>query len=185
MKGNYIHGNTDHGDLFDNVKWNLDDSKLIKFFIDGFLYKVNTKDSAVKLHKYRNKIDILCKNILNAPLTDIDPECIRIFLDIHMSHNGRYFLSEIPPSKEGKKFNGLNVPKLRIFTNDKSIGKDKNLRASYRDIYMSPTLTEHMFTETLIHELAHTMCNHVQWHDDDHGKDFKRCEKFIKSLWPK
>ena len=39
--------------------------------------------------------------------------------------------------------------------------------------------------ELVIHEFAHTMCNHVTWRDGDHGSDFKNAEKILWDCYKK
>ena len=39
--------------------------------------------------------------------------------------------------------------------------------------------------QLVIHETAHTMCNHIRWRDNDHGKDFKHAEKLITNVYNK
>ena len=43
--------------------------------------------------------------------------------------------------------------------------------------------TNKAIMDLVIHELAHTMCNHVRWRDDDHGRDFQRAEKILKEAY--
>ena len=86
-------------------------------------------------------------------------------------------------------FIGLNKPKNVIeIKNVPIIGKDGKLRAKRRLIFLQlryangniKSLNE--LKPLVIHEIAHTACNHVQWRDDDHGEDFKTCENIIKML---
>ena len=82
-------------------------------------------------------------------------------------------------------FYGLNKPKNVHKTNKPPIGKDKNLRPSYRVVMLTirnsngtvESCTK--FLKLLIHELSHTLANHVTWREDDHGKDFKDSESFM------
>ena len=37
----------------------------------------------------------------------------------------------------------------------------------------------------LIHELTHSMCNHIRWRDDDHGEDFRYYENILKDSYNK
>ena len=62
-------------------------------------------------------------------------------------------------------------------------------RALYRDIFLDLSTQGHHFGSNLknlvIHELAHSMANHIQWRPNDHHADFKFAENLIKNYWPK
>ena len=83
-------------------------------------------------------------------------------------------------------FEGLNKPK-EIYTDkgSRSIGKDGNLRATYRDIFLTIRNKSGKIRKIknilplLSHELAHTALNHVRWRDDDHGRTFNVLDKMI------
>lgn len=83
-------------------------------------------------------------------------------------------------------FEGLNKPK-RVYTkqNVTPIGKDGNLRATYRVIFLTIRNNTGNIKQIknilplLSHELAHTALNHVKWRDDDHGKHFDKIDKMI------
>ena len=91
----------------------------------------------------------------------------------------------------GTNFYGLNKPKNLYNSNKPSIGKDKTLRAGYRHVFVTLRNSNGKFNDKekimklVIHEIAHTMCNHVTWRDDDHGKDFKHAEKLIMNAYLK
>ena len=76
------------------------------------------------------------------------------------------------------KFEGLNKPKNVRSTNEDEIGPDKNLRASYRHIFLTlrnyngRLKTINSLKPLIAHELTHTALNHVRWRDDDHDKKF-------------
>jgi hypothetical protein len=76
------------------------------------------------------------------------------------------------------KFKGLNKPKNVNFSNEPEIGPDKNLRASYRHIFLTlrnsngKLKTIDSLKPLIAHELTHTALNHVRWRDDDHDKNF-------------
>ena len=89
------------------------------------------------------------------------------------------------------EFNGLNKPKNLYVSNDEKIGKDGKLRASYRHIFLTLRNSKGNFNninkimKLVIHEIAHTMCNHVTWRDDDHADDFEHSEKLITDAYIK
>jgi predicted metal-dependent peptidase len=112
-----------------------------------------------------------------------DQKYITCFCEIHPFN---YLLSEM---QLNTPFNGLNKPKNIIQTSKEKIGKDVNLRAQYRDIFLTLRNSNGTFKDfntimkLAIHEIAHSMCNHVKWRDDDHGKDFQNAEKIITNAY--
>lgn len=175
------------GDKYDSVKWDFDESDIPVYIIDGYLYKARSHESAIILHRYRNLIDELCFRIMNNENrwkgdTQLKNKVL-LFLDIHKQRSPdttKYLLSEIPI---GTIFSGLNKPKMRYIDNTlPSIGKDKKGRAAYRDIFLD--LGHPNLTDLLIHELSHTMANHIAYRDNDHNSDFIEAEEFIKKYWP-
>lgn len=114
-----------------------------------------------------------------------DQMIIDCFCDIHPNN---YLLSEM---QLGTNFYGLNKPKNIYNSNKPPIGKDKTLRSAYRHVFITLRDSHGYFNDKekimklVIHEIAHTMCNHVTWRDDDHGKDFKHAEKLIMYAYSK
>lgn len=167
------------------MQWDFDESDKYYTILyrDNYPYKVlkhhNPKTKklvADKLHRMRKMIDNLTHNL---SLLDIPKykQRIQVFNDIHMDN---YLLSEI---RKDTGFIGLNKPKDIVKTNLPPVGPDKNLRAMWRDVFLTintrtPNITQEEL-ELLVHELAHTMANHVTWRDDDHGRDFKECETLV------
>lgn len=200
----------DHSDKFDNIKWDFDESNIPIFFIGKYPYKAFSYKNATILANIRNKIDILCHNIETFrkqwEYTTNNIEYINgvdIFLDIHSEFiynnisilpnpfyhiafnkhpTSRYLLSEIPP---GTMYDGLNKPKMRyINENLPPVGKDMNGRALYRDIFLNLNKKGKKLDELVIHELAHSMANHINYRPNDHHADFKWAEKLITNYWP-
>ncbi len=184
----------DPGDKFDPLPWDLSESSMYKYIVNGKLYKIksdsNTQQGLNALNLLvhtRNEIYRLCMEIhrnLKSGQAPKDRELldfINLFLDIHCEHCGSrgYLLSEIP---NGSVFEGLNKPKGRYITREKNIGTDYNLRASYRDVFLRTNMSLHDYKLLVVHELSHTGCNHVRWRDDDHGPDFKKMEKFLLKM---
>ena len=112
-----------------------------------------------------------------------DKILIDCFTDIHPQN---HILSEMQLETI---FNGLNKPRNIYNTNKPSIGPDGSYRATYRNIFL--TLREkdcsfkswNKIMKLVIHEITHTMCNHIRWRDDDHGEDFKHAEKIIMNAY--
>ncbi len=204
----------DPGDKYDNppytypgMKWDFPEKNMNVYYIDKYPYKSKSKENAVKLSIIRKKIDILCKNIYNNKI-NIEKSTnnieyingVYIFLELHMEfiynpinlpmpffeiakkhlNVSRYLLSEIP---KGTGFIGLCKPKMRyIDKNLPSVGKDGCGRALYRDIFLD--LDDRNLKSLVIHELAHCVCNHIQWRPNDHHADFKWAEKLITKYFP-
>ncbi len=182
----------DPGDRYDKLKWDINDKSLDQYTVNGYVYKVKNIASLEKLLWTRREIDKLCQAIeadINGPNKNNLSKSnfinqIVLFLEIH--GNGRvvpkkyfYLLDEIP---DGTLFLGLNCPRARFLSSDVSIGPDKNLRASYKEVYLTTTLSPKKYKELVLHELAHTGCNHVRWRDDDHKADFNEFYRYLEGL---
>jgi len=181
----YSNSLRDPGDKYDSLKWDFDESNYDIIYLGGYPYKVldtisDDKQELVarKLHKLRllnNKITDNMRRFAKGPGVDI-------YEYIHKNNNGtsNYLLSQIKPSTG---FLGLNKPKNRVRTNDPFVGPDENIRARQRDIFLTINSKTEKITEPelelFIHELAHTLSNHVQYRPDDHNLDFQASEKLL------
>ncbi len=202
----YIH---DDGDKYDSEKWDFFEGDIPIYKIGKYPYKAFNKKNALLLSKIRILINKLCVNLEknrnvwyystnNKEYLD----GVDIFLGIHKEYiyvpktlpepfysisksgkkTSRYLISEIP---KGTKFSGLCKPKGRhVDKYAPSVGKDGQERALYKDIFLDLSLTEKTLIKLIIHELAHTMANHVRYRPSDHHADFKWCEKLIAKNWP-
>ena len=104
-------------------------------------------------------------------------------LQNNSNYSEKYLLSELPVNnKIEMQFNGLDVPKMRYLSDEEPIGLDKNIRCTYRDIYISNKLNGQALKDLIIHELSHTVANHCLYRPDDHHEDFKRAENLLKYL---
>ena len=136
--------------------------KRISDFIDNIAYNIN-------------------KNFHKLPLNIVHGALLFILIHPH-----RYSLFEIPPNS---MFLGLNKPKF-VYTDLllPSVGKDKRLKATERYLFLQLRNKNGQFKnqkeifDTLIHELVHTMANHVTWREDDHGSDFIKYNKFLTNF---
>jgi hypothetical protein len=189
----------DPKDAYDNMKWNIPETSLITYTVDGIIYKVcNTKDSKKSLKKLiytRNEISRLCRALEkyykknhNALHNKELKDSIQLFLEIHNPKSGLfkkkyyYLLSEIPTKPDNPYFEGLNKPRGRFLSNEKNIGPDRNLRAMFKDIFLTLYPNKKQYKDLVLHELCHTACNHVIWRDDDHNDDFKRFYKLLDTI---
>lgn len=200
----------DPGDKYDSFKWDSKwdspGSGLKQVYIDGYLYKVNNIESAKKLHKLRLNIDKLAARLVDKLdyLYKTESEefvnGVLIFLDIHGTYErskkdriflvpgfnslitSKFLLSEIPyGDKTG--FEGLCIPRYRAYIKGEfPVGLDKNMRATYRDIFLNLNMSKKELKDLIIHEISHTGCNHCTFIPDNHGFIFKKFEALLKSL---
>ena len=175
--------------------WDFDENiNYITINIQGRNYKVINKfpdyyNAARILNHIHNIIVLISQylqiNYYSSKYSDNDRILIQCFCDIHPNN---YELSEMQIETP---FYGLNKPRNVHFTNKPNLGKDNNLRAANRHVFITLRNSNGNFDKfdkimkLVIHEIAHTMCNHVRWRDDDHGKDFKHAEKIINDAYKK
>ena len=190
----------------DEDKWEFREDHIPVVYDNiGYPYKVSTPDGLSKLIIIRDKIRKLCYNLIGNEYTwqgSKGAYGVHIFLDLHCEfpkesnqlpspfyeiaqHNypvSKYLLSEMP---KGNKHMGLNKPRMRhIDFMAPKVGKDGQLRAMYRDIFLDLGNSDNDLKNLVIHELAHSMANHIVYRPDDHHADFKWAEKLIKDNWP-
>ena len=171
--------------------WDFDENKNYTIVnINGKKFKVlNVYNNYNQAAEILNYIYMIIYNICQYLQINInrysksDQKYINCFCEIHPFN---YLLSEM---QLNTSFNGLNKPKnVKVYSNEK-IGKDGNLRAQYRDVFLTLRDSNGNFNdfntimELVIHEISHSMCNHVKWRDDDHGKDFQNAEKIITNAY--
>jgi hypothetical protein len=203
----------DPGDYYDKLKgydaWDFPEDTIPVYWIEKYPYKARSKESAEKLASIRNKIDELCYNIENnkdqwerSTNNQEYLDGVNVFLSLHQEYHhdphslpspfyeiakrgsptSRYLLSEI---SRGTAFDGLNKPKMRY--RDKRlppVGKDANGRALYRDIFLNLNKSDKALKNLVIHELSHSLANHIMYRPDDHHADFQWAEKLITRYWP-
>ena len=173
--------------------WDFDEHKnYIDINIHGRDYKVikkfpNPYMAAVYLNCIYNIIALMCKylkvNSHNLKYKETDRTMIMCFLKIHPYN---YRLSEM---QLGNQFNGINKPRGIEYTNETPLGPDGKLRAKWRHIFITLRTpngqfkTDKSIMNLVIHELAHSLANHVRWRDDDHKKDFQKAEEILKEAY--
>lgn len=174
--------------------WDFDENKNFKKIdVNGLTYRVlsiyKNYDIALNYLLYiKNIIDKICLylDINFYKFSEKDQIAVKCFLDIHMPGNKRFLLSEMQLNTE---FNGINKPRKLFKSSDKSLGKDGKDRAGYRHVFLTLRYNNGTFKplediiKLTIHEIAHTMCNHIRWRDDDHGDDFVYYENLIKNVY--
>ena len=167
--------------------WDLDENgKRIRK--GGYTFVVNKdipneKKTVDRLHDAKN-IELRLKNTMREELKKGRGGKFKKEMQHFIETQHNFF--EMPLKKAGfQKFRGLNKPKNVHKTNKPPIGKDKNLRPSYRIVMLTIRNTNGgiescaKFLRLLLHELAHTVANHVILRGDDHGKDFKEYESLL------
>jgi len=158
------------------VNLNNNNYKVLNIYKDYY-------DSALLLDKIRNFIDIISEylHVNKYRYKLLEQKHIYCFLLIHPNN---YLLSEMQLNTE---FDGLNKPK-KLYKSNTKLGPDNYLRASYRDVFLRLRKDNGEFKNInsirnlVIHEIAHTMCNHVTWRDDNHHWDFEMCENILKEV---
>ena len=171
--------------------WDFDENiNYITVNIEGINYNVINKFSNYYIAaKILHRINIVIYNICLYFISNYysynkrDQILIDCFCDIHLNN---HILSEM---QLGTQFYGLNKPR-NLYKSDKPpIGPDGSYRASYRNIFLTLRKKNGTFNnwnkiiKLVIHEITHTMCNHIRWRDDDHGRDFKHAKKIIKTAY--
>ena len=161
--------------------WDFNENKNYSM-VEGYkvLDMYHDKNDASKL---LNKLkSIVYKSFMSIRLTEnITPE-IRLLLTTPF----RLQEMQLEESQGDVIFEGINKPK-DVYTKKgaRHIGKDKNLRAKYRVIFLTIRYKNGKIKKIndilrlLSHELAHTALNHVRWRDNDHGESFDILDKMI------
>jgi len=172
------------------VNWDFDETEnFVTVFHAGIPFQVldlkYKNGAAYRLYQAKQLIDSLAAKVranllyLAPPLKEM---CV-IFLSIHPTY---YRLQEI---QQGTQFDGMNKPK-DVHTNLylPSVGKDKLLKAGHRIVFLNLRNSNgkvKLFKELvplIIHEVAHTGCNHVTWRDNNHYSDFQLFESYLYLL---
>ena len=102
---------------------------------------------------------------------------------ISILKNTPHIFLEIAPDTG---FLGVNYPLGVQNTNLEPFGTDGNERAIGRTVFLTidpEYISDQELEKLIIHELSHTLANHVKYRPDDHGKDFITAEKLFKKIW--
>ncbi len=206
----YIEDPGDYYDRLKGISWDFPEDNIPVYLIGKYPYKARSAEAAERLAYLRDQIDELCYNIeANRKHWERSTnnqeylDGVNVFLGLHNEYNhdpyslpspfyeiaksgipvSRYLLSEIP---KGTAYDGLNKPKMR-YTDKRlpPVGKDSKGRALYRDIFLNLDKSDKRLKNLVIHELAHSMANHIMYRPDDHHADFRWAENLITKYWPK
>lgn len=198
----------DPGDTLDFEKWDFSEDNIPIYYVGKYPYKARSQENAQKLAGIRNQIDALCQNLEDnrdkweqSTNNQEYLDGVNVFLGLHNEYHhdpyslpspffeiakrgaptSRYLLSEIP---KYTKFDGLNKPKMRY--RDKRlppVGKDGNGRALYRDVFLNLNKNNKNLEELVLHELSHSLANHIMYRPNDHHADFHWAEKLLTKAW--
>lgn len=165
--------------------WDFPEDDLTRYLVNGRAHLAYSRRGAEVLGRLQDLVAALCRNIAADHRTwsgsPFFAKRVPVFLDIH-AFTRNFSLNEIP---QGTGFDGMNKPRDRYVTRDcPGIGADGKIRASRRDIFLNLDKSPRQLQLLLVHELAHTLANHVTFREDDHHADFELCEKFLKMYWP-
>jgi len=196
----------DSGDQTDSMKWDFNENVFPTYTIGKYDYIASSPERAKLLADLREHISLVCDRIARDPSwrnarTQSYKDGVKVFLGLHSEdyydpHNlpspfseiaangqktSRYLLGEIP---DGTGFEGISKPRMRYDEiGAQPVGKDGTARALYRHIFLNLNNSPKSLENLIIHELAHSMANHIFWRNDDHGPDFKWAERLIKKHW--
>ena len=173
--------------------WDFDENiNFTVININNNSYKVinkwkNYNEAGIILDKIHQIIYEMCLylNLNYYRYSNKDKIAIKCFCDIHPNN---YKLSEMQLNTD---FNGINKPRELYLSSDAPLGSDKKHRAKWRHVFLTLRKRNGEFKSfntimrLVIHEIAHTMCNHIRWRDDDHNEDFEYYEKLLESVYKK
>ena len=171
--------------------WDINETEGFRSYgIDGQTYTVNVKRSHNNLKecaKVLRFIDLYIKQLID----DLVKRCMErgvMSESCKIISNTPYVVQEI---EYDSGFHGINKPKgiIHSGTTKKHFKLDNDLRATWRLIMLELRESDGSFMPwssiktTLLHELAHTMCNHIRYRTSgNHQKDFHDCESVTKEL---
>jgi hypothetical protein len=151
----------------------------------------------------RSYINSLCSVLTELVQTDQLPQQFKNTISgIHLLCETPHYLKEIGTDSRSLLFLGINKPKKIVHRRNTPTQNltvinpnriDSDYRASYRTILLklknnkgnirpwNKTRGDEGVKSLLLHELAHTMCNHIAYYNrENHLKDFKICEALLK-----
>lgn len=170
-------------------KWDLEENRgFVSFYNNGKIYKVRQTGKKIDndIMEYLSFIDQYYQKIKEEiyncrSLGNCRNEAI-LFLKTPTD------FQEIP---ENNIFEGVNKPKFIILSDNDGLyfEKDNDYRATRRHIMLSLRTKQQKprswknVKKLLLHELAHTMCNHCTYREQgNHQGDFNKSEKFLNQI---
>jgi len=138
----------------------------------------NNKKRITKiLSSIDNKFEKMVKNLDPEKFKGEKKKMIQILKDTP------HIFLEISPNTG---FLGVNYPLGVRKTNSIQFGTDGNERAMGRAVFLTVSpeyISNRRLNDLVIHELSHTLANHVKYRPDDHGEDFISAENLFKKIW--
>tara|TARA_B100001094_G_scaffold311049_1_gene346318 strand:+ start:24 stop:554 length:531 start_codon:yes stop_codon:yes gene_type:complete len=137
----------------------------------------NKKIISKILSNIDNKFERMLNNIDPEMFTGEEKKMIQILKDtphifLEINHNTGFL--------------GVNYPLGVRKTNLIKFGTDGNERAIGRAVFLTVSpkyIKDKRLEDLVIHELSHTLANHVKYRPDDHGEDFVQAENLFKKIW--
>ncbi len=150
---------------------------------------------------YQGTMDRVIQNMKQKKnLTDLQRAQRKLFLEMHDKHGHKVQEMNLTYTR----FSGMNKPYKIVLNQDApEIGPRIRGAQDLRGTAIKNDLTSHIgmviphlrptsriiflnarsgySEELIVHELAHTVANHVVFRPDDHGSDFRAAEKFVAS----
>ena len=174
--------------------WDINESNGFRAYnIDGHPYKVNEKvpGDHYRCAQLLRLLDLYISQLID----DLVQRCMQVGVlseNCKLLSSTPYVVQEI---EYDSGFHGINKPKGIIKSNTarKHFKLDNDLRATWRLImlelrdpngrFLSWSNGTHSIKKTLLHEVAHTMCNHIRYRTKgNHQEDFDDCERVTLEL---
>ena len=172
-------------------EWDFDESSLVNILDNPSMRAINRGDGKTApvtiwmlsnyIYSLRSVVEAVSRAFHKPLVEDNLYSGVRLLLDTDVQ------LSEIPA---GTQFEGMNKPRHMVMAPNDSLTfkTDNKYRAGLRSIFL--TIRKNMDSDkmmdwidvrsTLLHELAHTMCNHVIYREEgNHEEDFDKAERFL------
>lgn len=167
-------------------KWDIDESTGFTFVPapNGKWYAVHDRGSNSvkrKTAEYLARVELYTYALKERMARNTDPGSVLFVVTPHT-------FQEMPP---GTGYEGMNKPKdiVSVPYDGLEFKRDSGVRAGRRHVLLalrgsSGTLRAWSSVKRLLlHELAHTMCNHVVFRDkENHEEDFDAYERLLKKI---
>lgn len=174
-------------------KWDIEENR-------GFQWKVlnNNRKYKVFVNHRSNKNVEKVASLLYRIEQYVDH--LKYYLKQYLNYNNQYIAHQnvfidtphiFQEIGSGTLYEGINKPKniIQLQQFPKLFSKDNQYRAGYRLVMLSLRTksgnlrTWNKIKRLLLHELAHTMCNHITYREEgNHEKDFDDCESILHNI---
>lgn len=154
------------------------------FYIDQYIHALKKE-----MNKYLSSGNPQSQRIVGNSQSQriVGNSIINLYTALNVFVTTPHVIQEITPNTQ---FEGINKPKDVVHVkNMQGFKRDNTLRAGSRHIMLTISTEKgnprswNFVKKLLLHELAHTMCNHITYRtDENHEDDFYWCEDFITQL---